>query len=110
MLRLTPELIEELDKHYPSPGLLAARVYNELQTKDLTNEDLQAFCVEYLASQAQTGELAYMMNEIKSVNKLFYIAHYDRICNRMKTPQDTGLSLVTEQEKSGSQSSTTKEG
>ena len=83
-LKLTPELIEKYDKLAPSPAALASKVYKAIKDLDLTNQDLQCFCVEYLASQVQTGELLFMEHEVKELNRMYYLSHYYRIeCSQL---------------------------
>lgn len=88
-LKLTPELIEQLDKIAPSPAELASKVFNELKDKcpELTNQELQCFAVEYLASQVATGELGFAKEEIKRMTQIYYLAHYYRVSC---LPQVTG--------------------
>lgn len=92
-LQLTPELIEKLDKVEPSPSERAAIVFRLLAERcsELTNQDLQCFAIEYLASQVATGELAFCEQEIKRLAKIYYLAHYYRVS--CQAPLDSGLNL-----------------
>jgi hypothetical protein len=98
MMKLSPELIEKLDQVGPSPALMAAQVMSLLSERcpELTNQQLQCFAVEYLASQVITGELGFAEREIKEVAKIYYYSHYYRLS--CQVPQDSGQKKNTQTE------------
>lgn len=80
MLKLTPELIDTLDKLAPSPSELASKVYNLLKShhSELTDYELLAFCVEFIGMQSIAG-YEYLSPTAMPLIKDFYYAHYLRL-------------------------------
>jgi hypothetical protein len=79
VLKLTPELIEHLDKLAPSPKELAAKVFNILkaQHSELTDYEISCFCVEFLGMMV-LQEYEFLLAPVKTLSKDFYYSHYLR--------------------------------
>ncbi len=74
---LSPELCKALDEISQSPDEIAKEVFAQMKEKlpDLTNLQVTAFCIEYLAGQSLT-DMPFFADEVKTLARLFYTAHY----------------------------------
>ena len=79
-LKLTQNLMNELDKKTESSIHRAERVFRAIDPNDITNYDLICFCIEFLALEAQNN-FRYLLIPVKHLAELHFHAHYLRAQN-----------------------------